>query len=124
MQRIIMMAFILGIGVAPSFCMADGNDLLRKCNAVILAADSGIKFSTDSYTDIGWCLGYVEGVRNTAHIYQAIFKDNKVYCIPQGVENGQIIRVILKYLNDHPNMLHEHESLLTMMAIREAFTCE
>lgn len=124
MQLRIIMVFLFGMISVPSFCLADGNDLLRKCNAVILAADAGIKLSKDSYIDIGWCLGYVEGIRDTAHIYQSIFKENKVYCIPQGVENGQIIRVILKYLNEHPHMLHEHESLLGMLSIRNSFSCE
>lgn len=124
MNKLIKAALIIGLVAASPYCIADGNELLRKCNATIQAADTSTKLAGKSHIDIGWCLGYFDGVRSSAHIYQTIFKENQVYCIPESVENGQIIRVVIKYLNENPKDLHQHESLLTMAAIREAFPCQ
>ena len=39
-------------------------------------------------------------------------------------QNGQAIRIFVKFLQEHPERLHEPESWLMMSALEEAFPCE
>lgn len=45
-------------------------------------------------------------------------------CIPEGVTStGQIALVLVKYLRDHPERLHESRGLLAFKALEAAFPC-
>ena len=44
-------------------------------------------------------------------------------CIPDGVQREQMKKVLLKYLRDHPEKLHEPSAYLTLAAMQEAFPC-
>jgi hypothetical protein len=44
-------------------------------------------------------------------------------CIPIGVSTGQGARVVIKYLRDHPEQLHEDGPILTFNALIAAFPC-
>jgi hypothetical protein len=44
-------------------------------------------------------------------------------CIPDGVQREQMKKVLLKYLRDHPEKLHETTGLLVLKAMHEAFPC-
>ena len=48
---------------------------------------------------------------------------NNSYCIPQKVTNGQITRVVIKYLKDHPEQLHTSARKLILFALDEGFPC-
>ena len=45
------------------------------------------------------------------------------YCPPGGMTTEQLVRVVVKYLSDHPAELHEHWSGLTRTALIQAFPC-
>lgn len=44
-------------------------------------------------------------------------------CIPTGTTNEQHLRVIVKYLRDHPEKLHEPAGSLSLEALKAAFPC-
>ena len=45
-------------------------------------------------------------------------------CIPSTASTGQHIRVVVKYLNEHPAELHLPEFTLVERALREAYPCQ
>ncbi len=45
-------------------------------------------------------------------------------CVPDEVTVGQITKVVVKYLKDHPEKLHLGAGLLTMTALKDAFPCK
>ncbi len=46
-------------------------------------------------------------------------------CIPtERVSLGQLGRVVVKYLKDHPEEEHDAAVVLVVVALREAFPCE
>jgi hypothetical protein len=47
-----------------------------------------------------------------------------IVCIPEGATNVQIIKVIEKYLNNHPELLHTKGPFFINKAIREAWSCK
>jgi len=45
------------------------------------------------------------------------------HCAPDNVTEGQLIRVVHKYLATHPEYHHKHGSILINAAFAEAFPC-
>ncbi len=76
----------------------------------------GCRPSPDKLPDFinGICQGEVIGVLNT---------DEKV-CIPDGVTAGQAIRVVLEWLDRHPELQHLDFALLAASALETTWPCK
>ena len=75
--------------------------------------------------EAGICLGIVNGVRSTMQIYESELKPERRLCWPaEGVTVGQGVLIVNKYLKDHPEKLHEDETVLIIKAFRLAFQCK
>jgi hypothetical protein len=46
------------------------------------------------------------------------------FCLPVNVDNGQILLVFIKYLEDDPEELHKPANLLFVEEMRKAFPCK
>lgn len=62
----------------------------------------------------GFFSGFVDGTKSALSVMGVIE-------IPEGVTNGQIMRVVGKYLEDHPELLHLTPNKLTTQALIQAF---
>jgi hypothetical protein len=128
----------------------DGNGLLTACNAVIQTVDSpttingakGDEFALITER-VGWCVGYLQAVIDAGFRKEtefAIFSPLGVtlsgpekerqaaakflrgfYCVPTNVTVLQVSRVVVKYLRDHPERLHETPGILVHAAMHDAF---
>ncbi len=114
--HIVLAALIL---TAPLSAKVDfqssGNNLLEQLELL----NQPLKDSSDvelmkSYEG----LGYVTGL-STALDFSSLI------CIPaNGVSNGQRARIVRKFLNDHPERLHEFQFFLAREALIDAFPCK
>ena len=101
----------------------DGNDLVSRCQKAVKFFDAD-NYDADNDIDISWCIGYVHSFTKVNAYYKA-FDIPVLICFPEsGIENRQAIRVLVKYLQDHPEKLHEYDMILTISAFVEAFPCE
>jgi hypothetical protein len=106
------------VSASPVYAEADsdtssGSYFLRACSYFL-----GDK-SSDTYVqtfDSGECSGAVQMLRYTS-------RRNAGVCYPQQATSGQIARVIVKYLNDHPEKLHEDYRVLSVEALQKAWPC-
>ena len=76
----------------------------------------------------GRCAGFIEGVISgmfIAGINETAEQTHmrQGYCLPEEATNGQNRTVFVKYLEDHPEELHEPAALLLIKALRKAFPC-
>ena len=78
---------------------------------------------TDSI-DYGICLGFVRGLHMTHEIYGAISKNYKVFCLPPNVSTTQLVKIISKYLENHPENLHLEAASTAFVALKKVFPCE
>ena len=102
--------------------LADGNELLGHCQVAIRSMDTGI----GGNYDVGKCFGMIQGVTESILILNGSLPADLKFCIPDGasgVSQGQSVRTVAKFLRDNPALLHEHESLLIMMAYKKAYPC-
>jgi hypothetical protein len=128
----IIFVLILGFGASGSRAQDtekdNGNKLLDSCGEVVKALDNP-NHNADAYK-FSWCIGYMRGC-NAAMIMQrtassTTYSEYKTtgflgVLLPDGVTNGQMARVIVKWLQDHPQQLHEDADMLTLLILREAF---
>jgi hypothetical protein len=104
-----------------------GSDIISKCKQAIASADS-LTPASISHFDAGFCSGFMAGVNEDQVMWQASDKmDHRdhllSYCFPDASTNGQLLRVFVKYLDDHPEELHESAAFLYLKAMHRAFPC-
>jgi hypothetical protein len=121
-HRGILRALAVVVGwMLPSMGLCDpfdGRYLLARCTDALYALDHGYhRTSADAVFNTAWCAGYMRG-----------WVDGSVgiapLCVPYEASSAeQITRIVVKYLREHPERLHEHPNFLMLSALHEAFPC-
>jgi len=112
---------------AHEFPDTSGNAFARLCS--VIDKDVETMIHTD-YGDEMACLGYVSGFVNGVEFEagyaeaQAGRKLHKPFCRPDDTENGQLIRIVLKYIRDNPEEAHHQTAVLVMNALAKAYPCK
>ncbi|MNG03229.1 hypothetical protein D3C84_862980 [compost metagenome] len=102
--------------------MADGNALLAQCQVALKAMDEDVSQGTTF--DAGICLGKVSTVIDMMQGLRDDLPPKYKVCLPeQGIQYGQGIRIVTKYLNEHPKFLHLDDTILIMKALQTSYPC-
>ena len=119
----IYISLVVGLLLNSSASYADGNKLLQQCSEVEKRMDGK---TTDSGVGTGVCLGLVKGIHLTLAFVREISGNEAAIntCIPESVNHGQAVRVVLAYLRANPATLHLNEVNLIILALQEAFPCD
>jgi hypothetical protein len=102
-----------------------GNVFLRLCSSVEKAQ------RTDAETQLGaGCLlyiaGFVDGAETGNVSTMVQMKPTtipKPFCRPDNTENGQLVKIVLKYIREHPEDAHQPTGLIVLWAFQRAFPC-
>lgn len=126
---------------AIGFSSYNGNQMLKECNPWVSLMDNPKAQDTDNpdtlramargdYVNGAHCLGYVQGVMDDHFSCQlnepssaGALDPTKHFCLPDGVTPNQAVRVIVKWLEDHPARLQENAAELAGNALRDNFPC-
>jgi Rap1a immunity proteins len=126
---------------AIGFSNLDGNQLLKECTAYSnLLSLPNVQDTEDpdvlramargDFANGAHCLGYVTGIVDDHFNCQineasstAALDPTKHFCLPDGVTPNQTVRVVVKWLGDHPARLHEGAIGLVIDALKENFPC-
>jgi len=93
-----------------------GSELLERCEARLSETGSVAKGNT--------CYGFVIGIEDAQDTFTVLGKMSPLWCSPDEVNASQLIRVVTKYLQEHPEELHHSASSLVANALLLAFPCE
>lgn len=99
----------------------DGNELLGQCQQYVKVAD---KEKIYDQFDAASCGGFVQGVTGTVFFYSELLKNDDKFCVPDSATNGQVVRIVVKYLRDNPKLLNENKVTLVWLALRDAYPCK
>lgn len=114
--RVLAAIFVTLTGMASH--AVTGNELLRQCRETErLMEDSRSRVDQLS---AGYCIGLVEGIKNTLTMVSSQAKTN---CMPASATNEQAVRIVLKHLRNNPERLHLDGSVLVIESLGNAFTC-
>jgi hypothetical protein len=95
-----------------------GDNLQKNCRAA-LALSNG---QAANLYDAGICTGTVKGAMDMAASYKKAADANMI-CFPEGVTTGQNIKIVMEYLENHPQELQKRQGSLIYVALRDAFPC-
>jgi hypothetical protein len=99
---------------------------VRLCSSI---ENEGSEITREESRNIVYCVAYVEGVVQGVEVEIAYStgttgnKPRSPFCLPDTVEDGQIVKIILKYIRNHPEEAHKSTVSLMIEALREAFPC-
>ncbi len=97
-----------------------GNDVLHNCPIVFDMENATVEQKLGGVQ----CLGYVSGLNDASRLLSG-FWNTEFYCIPEkGLEAGQVVRVFLKWLVEHPTKLHESARSIFITAMRDSYPCD
>ncbi len=103
---------------------SSGNAFLRLCSAI-----DDDKATAGERADVIGCIGFVSGfmtgvAAETGLVMSKIGKKTpEIFCRPDNVEHGQVVRIVLKYIRNHPEEAHRVTELIMVSALSEAFPC-
>ena len=86
-----------------------GTELSHLCNMQVGTA--GMQF----------CEAFIVGVRDGVVLAAGLQDAKPLIETPVEAKQDQLIAVVLKYLNDHPNEHHKPAALLVILALKQAF---
>ncbi len=131
MRKAILLMFVLAISRAPSAAQSvtDGNALLQDCSIVVRGYDGANVTTSLENLNEGTCMGLLRGIADTMALWGSLDHgpvDASAFhgCLPDSLKTIQLARIVVKYLNDHPEKLHLPDTRLVMMALADAFPCK
>jgi Rap1a immunity proteins len=116
MKAIAIGAFIAGLSATTAMAAEDVNS----ANSVLPGCKAFFEPITSDYIRSfkqGLCVGILPTLTS-------VLISGGGACIPSGVVDNQVIRVVIRYLDQRPERLHEEFKLLAMEAIHNAWPCK
>jgi len=120
----ILIAGLLQYSPASAADNVDGNALMERCKSVNKIGEQGVVLGKTETNNLMYCLGYFNGFMGMYD--NSVMLDNfktKPYCVPQGVNWKPLARIVVDFLENHPELLHQPQEALTVMALSEKFPC-
>jgi hypothetical protein len=112
LRRLLAIFALLGT-ISPALGASTASNDLEACRAA--AVHGGIDFK--NAFEVGLRMGIVEATMTNLPL-RAV-----PTCLPQGVTTGQALKVLVKYMDDHPEQLHEKTAWVAAKALHEAWPC-
>ena len=95
-----------------------GNALLEICEAYLNGGTSANIAKGNA------CHGYVASIADAHGLFVGWEMMEQVWCFPEKMKVGQLVRIATKYLQENPEELHLIASSLVAIALIKAFPCE
>jgi hypothetical protein len=120
----VLMAAFLFIA-SPGRADIDGYMLLDNCKETIRFLEENKNAPSLDFSSVNFCLGFISGV-NELHktfVSSVACFDPPLFCSPEPANLEQLVKIVVSFLQEHPNDLHFQGSVLTISALKEAFPC-
>lgn len=127
---LILTLALTSISYADETSKYNGETLLRNLDLHIRFDDPNANPSPVGHARTWEAVGFVMGVVDSNTYYQSVAQVNKdnnlliYFCIPDEATNGQILKNVMKYLNDNPDKLNKSRILLTYDALKTYYPCK
>ena len=93
-------------------------------------ADDRSSADRDDLFNAAYCVGYLHAISDNTAVEVELFKGqgngqvvSNLFCLPKGPTYEQLVRIVVKWMNDNPGKLHERAWWVVDSALREAFPC-
>ena len=115
-------AHLLELGWCAGYLAAIGDATIVSNLSLKRATSMGVKLTDPPPSMVEIIVGMDPAQRKTA---QELAVPLSMICFPDGAGSpGQLTHVVVKWLRDHPERLHEPKTILTLDALGDAFPCQ
>lgn len=103
---------------------SDGSAFLQACGAAVKQSD-GAQVSQEEAMGALYCASYVSGFLDATSLATSTTKGQRNICTPErGITNDQAIRILVKYLRENPQTLHQSGRMSLYISLAKAFPCK
>jgi Rap1a immunity proteins len=102
-----------------SFAVHGEESALTTGNSLLPACKHATANPTQADFETGFCLGLAVAFLNL----QYDLKPAAQFCPPEHATNGQVLRVVVAYMEAHPDRLHKDTRTLFLNALTQAWLC-
>jgi Rap1a immunity proteins len=135
---LLVAAVLLVLHVSPAnarnLSSVDGNKLLKNCHVAIrMEEEVSPKLSGEEWSAGSYCLGFIQGVMVADSIWQppktpALSPKARpgflmCYRVPKDASWPQLVRVLVKWLEDNPDKLNLSGYGVIQIAMSESYPC-
>jgi ATP-dependent DNA ligase len=117
MRFIALLLFIFAM-TSPAEAKVTGKEILGACREIASATSTKDELSEEPRM-IGHCAGVIEALMVTSRLYS----DGTKFCSPENASTSQGPKVLVKFLDEHPQALNEQAIILVLMAFKVAWPC-
>lgn len=121
MRTLAIAALLLVLGDANAVDGMSTGEMMAGCKDTVASYDTK-KLVGDQF-EVGKCMGFISASRDMVSVWRASSPSVGI-CIPQPAQTIQIIRVFVKWAENHPEQHHERALLSFITSMREAFPCD
>jgi hypothetical protein len=101
-----------------------GEGLLQRCTTAEQHLD-GETMTREQEVEATSCIAYIGGVADTINVYPPKDKGKQLVCFPKGGFRGaQLVRVVVKWMRDHPEALNEPRLVMVLAAFHASWPCK
>ena len=94
-----------------------GDELLWACSAELDNIENAMRKIQ--------CVGYLQGMLDGVQLVFGLTPESKFFCPPvSGMSADQQLRIVIKYLENNPETLHQSARVLVLSAYTQAFPCK
>jgi len=127
MKQVLFVVLLLFQSIQLLAVVPDGTGLLPRCKASIDLTDgnyaeNNYELKTLALIKANYCNGLLRGVKDTHDMVSSELK-SRYFCIPNEVKLPQLVRIVVKYLEEHPEELHVFDSGLVLKSYVVNFPC-
>ena len=129
----VLTAIVLGGAVMSEAFGYTAEDLRKDCETAVNCIED--EASCKDVSRLTGCLAFIDGFRNGHYVgmvdgtKENLGREelNRKYgrmCVPNAASHAQLARIYLKYINDHPEELHDLAWAQLYLSWAFAFPCE
>ncbi|MGJ5048116.1 Rap1a/Tai family immunity protein [Bradyrhizobium oligotrophicum] len=128
MRIVFAVLMLLILTVLPARCMESASELLTSCESFLGAyRANGKYFQLQGATGSMWeCWGFINALQQLSSLSgdPELRTTMTGACPPAQVTAVQLMRVIVLYLQKHPESLHQKAAAVSIYALQQAFPCK
>jgi hypothetical protein len=116
---IISASLVLALLTGPALGEEDtssANAIMPGCRAFL---EKEPPSSRIAWYEGGVCIGMIKGLSYAASMQPPI-----PFCVPDDATIGQMVRVVVSYIDRHPERMHQSFMYLAFLALKEAWPCK
>ena len=123
--RAYFIALCIVVGtVGQCFAQITGNEIQEGCQIGLnYTVNSARLISSVDAGKAGFCLGFTQAILSLGGGGGGGLAGPNRFCLPDEATMGQAIHVLLKYLNERPELTHESSVKLSLHAFQAARPC-